>query len=110
VKDWRSTARRLEKLVALAGSANEHEAARAREHALRLIAGIDLDLVATLDGQRDYLIEACRRELRRLNESRTRPNAETRMLVSSAQMLLSHYRNLDALAPMVVLARQLVAT
>jgi hypothetical protein len=104
-RGWRDTADRLTKLVALASSENEHEAARAREQARRVLAGIDLELVGTLDGQRAALVEDCRAELRRLYASKARPNAGTARLVERAQMLLSHYARLCALPAIVTLAR-----
>jgi hypothetical protein len=108
MSDWRDTGARLTKLVALAASPNEHEAAIARDKALAVLAAIDLDLLDTLSDQRDKLIDDCHAELRRISSARAaRPNAHTASLASRAQLLLGHYRNLDALPAIVALARQL---
>jgi hypothetical protein len=108
MNDWRKTAERVTKLVALGQSPNEHEAERARAKALQAISAIDLELVETLSGQRDKLIADCRAELDRLHKSsKARPNKGTEHLVSRSQLLLDHYRKLDALPAIVELVRAL---
>lgn len=110
--DWRDTGERVTKLVALAGSPNEHEAARARDKALHTIAAIDLELLETLAGQRDTLLSDMHAELHRLmyggaRHGAARANAGTVRLVERAQLLLGHYRKLDALPAIVTLIRNL---
>lgn len=97
---------RIRKMVAMAASEETAETRSAKEMARKQIAGLDTELLDTLAGQRERLLEELRHEAKRLNSSRGRATkTETGALVSSALVLLQHYERVDALISAVLLLR-----
>lgn len=97
---------RIRKLVTLAVSGDTPETHNAASKAREQIEKLDTELLDTLAGQREALMEALRYESRRLRSSKARATkAETGELVSRALTLFDHYERIDALIPAVLLLR-----
>jgi hypothetical protein len=96
---------RIRKLVALAAGADGHEAAAAQAKAREALAGINVELLDTLAGQRKSLRAAIHEEQQRLYSRKARPGAKTRDLMDRAALLLGHYERYDALISAVLLTR-----
>jgi hypothetical protein len=96
---------RIRKLVALAAGAQGHEAAAAQAKARQALAGLNVELLDTLAGQRKSLRASIHEEQQRLQSRKARPGAKTRDLMDSARLLLGHYERVDALIAAVLLIR-----
>lgn len=95
---------RIRKLVVLGASGDTPEALSARAHARRQIQSLDTELLDTLAGQRQRLLEKLRAESKRLIYERANKK-QTGELVTSAMLLLQHYERYDTLIAAVLLMR-----